>query len=153
MGLGFKNSRQSHNFIGTGRNIGFDHRHSPTVMLGRCLDVLGDLALPMALLIIGASLSFNMAQSRLMTILSASAMKLILLPGIGYRMHRICDLAAAYLTGIILLASPTATVSYVMAKEMKGDSELAVATISVSTLLSAVTFTLWLNVVGVKGAP
>ena len=121
------------------------------LVLGRCLDILSDLALPMALLIIGASLSFDMVQSRLMTILSAGVMKLFLLPGIGYLLYRIWDVAAAaYLPGIILLASPTATVTYVMAKEMQGDSELAVATISVSTLLSAITFTLWLNVVGVQ---
>ena len=121
------------------------------LVLGRCLDILSDLALPLALLIIGASLSFDLVQSRLMPILSAGVMKLILLPGIGYLMYRICDVTvAAYLPGIILLASPTATVTYVMAKEMKGDSELAVATISVSTLLSAITFTLWLTVVGVK---
>ena len=121
------------------------------LVLGRCLDILSDLALPLALLIIGASLSFEMVQSRLMTILSTGVMKLILLPGIGYLLYRICGVAVdAYLPGIILLASPTATVTYVMAKEMKGDSELAVATISVSTLLSAITFSLWLNVVGVK---
>ena len=121
------------------------------LVLGRCLDILSDLALPMALLIIGASLSFDMVQSRLMTILSAGAMKLFLLPGIGYLLYRIWDVAAGvYLPGIILLASPTATVTYVMAKEMQGDSELAVATISVSTLLSSITFTLWLNVVGVQ---
>jgi len=121
------------------------------LVLGRCLDILSDLALPLALLIIGASLSFDLVQSRLIPILSAGVMKLILLPGIGYLMYRICDVTvAAYLPGIILLASPTATVTYVMAKEMKGDSELAVATISVSTLLSAITFTLWLTVVGVK---
>lgn len=121
------------------------------LVLGRCLDILSDLALPLALLIIGASLSFDLVQSRLIPILSAGVMKLILLPGIGYLMYRICDVAvAAYLPGIILLASPTATVTYVMAKEMQGDSELAVATISVSTLLSAITFTLWLTVVGVK---
>ena len=91
-----------------------------------------------------------MVHARLMTILLVGVMKLILLPGIGYLMYRICDVAAtAYLPGIILLASPTATVTYVMAKEMKGDSELAVATISVSTLLSAITFTLWLAVAGV----
>jgi predicted permease len=120
------------------------------LVLGRCLDILSDLALPLALLIIGASLSFDLVQSRLMTILSVGVMKLILLPGIGYLMYRICDVAATvYLPGIILLASPTATVTYVMAKEMKGDSELAVATISVSTLLSAITFTLWLTVAGV----
>jgi predicted permease len=52
------------------------------------------------------------------------------------------------LPGLILLASPTATISYVMAKEMKGDADFAVAAISISTLLSAVTFTAWLNIAG-----
>ena len=47
---------------------------------------------------------------------------------------------------IILLASPSATISYVMAKEMKGDPDLAVIAISMCTLLSALTYTFWLNV-------
>jgi hypothetical protein len=37
-----------------------------------------------------------------------------------------------------------------MAKETKGDSDFAVAAISLHTLLSAITFTIWLNIVGVK---
>lgn len=119
------------------------------LIFGRCLDILSDLALPLALLIIGASLSFDMLRSRLTAVLSTAMMKLLLLPGIGYILYRICDVVPeAYLPGIILLASPTATVTYVMAKEMKGDSEFAVAAISLHTLLSAITFTMWLNVMG-----
>jgi predicted permease len=34
------------------------------LVLGRSLDILSDLALPLALLIIGASLSFDMVQSK-----------------------------------------------------------------------------------------
>ena len=120
------------------------------LVFGRCLDILSDLALPLALLIIGASLSFEMGRSRLVAVLSTGMMKLVLLPGIGFVLYRLFNvMPEAYLPGIILLATPTATVTYVMAKEMQGDSELAVATISVSTLLSAITFTFWLNVVGV----
>ena len=119
------------------------------LIFGRCLDILSDLALPLALLIIGASLSFDMLRSRLTAVLFTAMMKLVLLPGIGYILYRICDVVPeAYLPGIILLASPTATVTYVMAKEMKGDSEFAVAAISLHTLLSAITFTIWLNVTG-----
>ena len=118
-------------------------------VFGRCLDILSDLALPLALLIIGASLSFDMLRSRLTAVFSTAMMKLILLPGIGYMLYRLCNVVPeAYLPGIILLASPTATVTYVMAKEMKGDSEFAVAAISLHTLLSAITFSIWLNVAG-----
>lgn len=119
------------------------------LVLGRCLDILSDLALPLALLIIGASLSFDMVQSKLKAVLSCGLLKLILLPAIGFILYRLFNvMPEAYLPGIILLASPTATVTYVMAREMQGDSEFAVAAISLNTLLSAVTYTIWLSIVG-----
>ncbi len=119
------------------------------LVVGRCLDILSDMALPLALLIIGASLSFDMLQPRLMAVFSTGVLKLLLLPGIGYMLYRLCDLPPeSSLSGVILLASPTATVTYVMAKEMGGDSEFAVANISLNTLLSALTYTIWLSVTG-----
>jgi len=119
------------------------------LIIGRCLDILSDLALPLALLIIGASLSFDMLQSRLTAVFSTGMLKLFLLPGIGYALYRWCGLLPeSVLSGVILLASPTATVTYVMAREMGGDSEFAVATISLNTLLSALTYTIWLSILG-----
>jgi predicted permease len=50
------------------------------------------------------------------------------------------------LPAIILLASPTATIAYVMAREMSADSDFAVAAISATTLMSAFTFSFWLSV-------
>jgi hypothetical protein len=52
-----------------------------------------------------------------------------------------------YVPGLILLASPSATISYVMAVEMNGDADFAVTAISLSTLLSALTFFIWLHMV------
>jgi predicted permease len=76
-------------------------------------------------------------------------LKLILLPALGLIAYRVAGAAATeYIPGLILLASPTATVTYVMAREMKGDAEFAVAAISASTLLSAITFTVWLSLAG-----
>jgi predicted permease len=51
-----------------------------------------------------------------------------------------------YLPGLILLASPTATLTYVMAKEMSGDTDFAVAALSSCTILSAATFSIWLHI-------
>lgn len=116
------------------------------VIIQRSLDILSGLALPMALLIIGASISFQALRRRLKSALSAVAIKLLLMPALGY----VCFLSLGYgsqefLPALILLASPCATVSYVMAKEMKGDPDFAVITISLSTSLSAITYTLWLQ--------
>jgi hypothetical protein len=53
-----------------------------------------------------------------------------------------------YLPALILLASPTATLTYVMAEEMKGDTDFAVASLSICTMLSAATFSIWLHITG-----
>jgi len=55
---------------------------------------------------------------------------------------------ADFLPGLILLAIPTAMVAYVMAREMIGDDQFAVAAISTSTLTSALTYFVWMLVVG-----
>jgi predicted permease len=120
------------------------------LIIDRSLDILSGFALPMALLVIGGSLSFELMQLRILRVLSSSFMKLILLPGLGFALYRLFGLASQdYLPGLILLASPTATITYVMAKEMNGDTDFAVAAISISTMFSAITFTLWLHVAGI----
>ncbi|MFZ0131202.1 MAG: AEC family transporter [Desulfobacterales bacterium] len=119
------------------------------LIVDRSLKILSDLALPMALLIIGASLSFNLMRRNLAPVLVTTGLKLVLLPAVGLIAYRLAGVQAVdYLPGLILLASPTATVTYVMAREMRGDAEFAVAAISASTLLSALTFTVWLNLAG-----
>jgi len=119
------------------------------IIIDRCLDILSSLALPMALLIIGASLSFELMRSRMASILSACMLKLLVLPGIGFILFSLFEVSSqGFLPGLIILASPTATVTFVMAKEMNGDANFAVAAISFSTILSAVTFSAWLNFVG-----
>lgn len=119
------------------------------LIVDRSLSILGGLALPMALLIIGASLSFELVQLRILRVISSSFLKLMLLPAVGFLLYRVFDLALQdYLPALILLASPTATITYVMAREMRGDVDFAVAAISTSTLMSSVTFTLWINISG-----
>lgn len=116
------------------------------LVIGRSLKILGGLALPTALLLIGATLSFNLIRYYLKIVLIAATIKLALLPAIGWLLYLALHIPASdYMPALILLASPTATVAYVMSKEMQGDPEVAVATISAATLLSAVTFIFWLH--------
>jgi len=75
--------------------------------------------------------------------------KIIILPLVGLAFFLFFGLKAAeFLPGLILLATPTATVAYVLAKEMHADDEFAVAAISTSTLASALTYLVWLMAVG-----
>ena len=119
----------------------------PRVVL-RCLDILGGLAPPTALLLIGASLSLQLMRTYVRPTLSAVLLKLVLLPAFGLLLFDLFALSPDdYLPAIILLSSPTATVAYVMAREMHGDADFSVATISASTLFSSITFMLWLALV------
>lgn len=122
---------------------------SMPVVADRSLGILSGLALPMALLIIGASLSFDLLHRDVVGVLLITVMKLLLLPGVGFILFGMFNVTAGqFIPGLILLASPSATLTYIMAREMNGDPDLAVAAISVTTLLSAVTFVVWLNVAG-----
>ena len=118
------------------------------VILDRSLKILSGMALPLALLVIGTSISFAQMRQQLRVTTLISILKLMLLPALGLAFFHILELGSIeYLPALILLASPTATVSYVMASEMAGDADLATAAISITTLVSAVTFTLWLSLV------
>jgi predicted permease len=99
---------------------------------------IGYIALAIAFYALGNE---GLVRSRIASVMSASIIKLIVLPGLGFLGFRFLGLSAQdYLPGLILLATPTATIAVVMAHEIDGDMDFAVATVSVSTLLSAISF-------------
>lgn len=118
------------------------------LVIDRALSIIKGMALPLALLIIGATLSFEQFKSRMKLILFSSAAKLIVMPGISLLCFTILNInRVEYLPAIIILAAPSATLTYVMAMEIGGDPELAGAAISFSTLVSAMTYTVWLAII------
>ena len=113
--------------------------------IDRGLSIISGMALPSALLVIGASLSFGLIKANIRLVLAAGLLKLAALPALGILAYYLAGIPSAqFLTGLILLSAPTATISYVMAGEMNGSTDLASAAISMNTLLSALTFILWL---------
>ena len=116
--------------------------------MDRSLEILSGMALPLALLIIGSSISPNLVRTHLRVSFLAGIFKLFLLPGIGLATYSLFNVPPEQLApGIILLACPTATITYIMAAEMKGSTSLASSTISLNTLLSGLTFFFWLGLV------
>lgn len=117
------------------------------MIVDRTLSILSGMALPLALLLIGASISFKVIQSYLTQIMEICLLKLVVMPGVGLLLFRLFSIPQPeYLPAFILLGSPTATMVYVMAREMDGDEAFAVAALSACTMLSAVSFTIWLNI-------
>jgi predicted permease len=116
------------------------------LLVDRTLQLVSQMALPLALLVMGASLSFGLIYKETILVLVSVLLKLILLPALGWAGFALLSINPVdYLPALILLASPTATIVYVMGNEMHGNPDLATATISISTLVSALTFSFWLK--------
>ena len=117
------------------------------VVVERTLKIVSGMSLPTALLLIGATLNFDLMKSQFRQLILTNLMKLVLLPSMGFLLYTLWDVPSdLYVPGLILLAAPSATVSYVMAREMNGDADFAVAAISSSTLFSSLTFSIWLHI-------
>jgi predicted permease len=112
------------------------------VALARGLDSLGKMAMPLALLSIGASLNFARVRDNLALAGVAAVLNVMVLPLIGLGLCRLWGLSGAEtLIALLFLACPTATSTYVYAQQLKGDPLFASNVIVLSTVLSA--FSLW----------
>jgi len=117
------------------------------LILDRALDILRGMALPLALLIIGASLSFEKLKPRFLNVMISCFFKVMVAPAIGFILFKVLSVHSDnYLPGLIILSSPSATLTYIMAKEIGGDPDFAVAAISICTIISGLTYGLWLSV-------
>lgn len=101
------------------------------------LRALGQAALPLGLLCVGAALEFGAARTWAGPVLAASAVKFALVPlaaalacaGLG--LH-----GPAAATALLFQALPTASSSYVMARQLGGDAALMAAIIAAQTVLA-----------------
>lgn len=103
----------------------------------RVLEALGHMALPLALMGVGARLDVKNFQNKLGIPLSAAVLNVVILPLIGYLIGRLLDLSRGeMLIALLFLAGPTASSTYIYAREMKGDPVLAGNVILLSTCIS-----------------
>ena len=119
-------------------------------MLDMSLDLVGRTALPLALLSVGAGLDVARLRSEWTGAAVTCALKLGVCPALMYFGLRALGTDGTALAGPVLLAAtPTAVVSYVMAREMRGDEQLAGAMVIGTTLMSLPASIVWLLVLGV----
>lgn len=108
-------------------------------VLDKTFTALGEMALPLGLLGVGGSLVTVKFGVHWRAPLAAALLKTLLSPLLGWIVGRALGLGGLEMKVLlILLACPTAIVSYTMALEMKGDEPLASGTIVLSVLTSVV---------------
>jgi malonate transporter len=104
------------------------------------LRLLGQAAMPVALLCVGAGLDFKALRASSAHIGAACAARLLVAPAIvwavAYAMQ-LSPLSIAIAVGIA--ATPTAAAGYTLSREMGGDARLMAAIITATTLVSAIT--------------
>ncbi len=109
----------------------------------RTLQSLGQIALPLALLGIGATLAQRKVAGRAKPAVVSSLIKIFCAPAVGLLAAGFLGLGAGETRiALLLLASPTAAVSYVMTEQLGGDGPLSAAIVVVSSVLSAISMSL-----------
>ena len=115
------------------------------VIAAKTIDSMASLTTPLALICLGATFDVKKALVNSRLVIIATAIRLVVIPSI---MVPLCYLlgfrGTELVTLFILFSGPTAVSSFVMAKNMGGDSDLA-AQIVLSTSLFSV-FTLFVGV-------
>jgi hypothetical protein len=114
-------------------------------MIDRTFRLLTPATLPLSLLCLGGSFSFERARKGFAAAALATFLKGVVLTGIGIVLYRWMGLSGEDMRiGAIMLGCPTAVVTYVMAARLRGDTDLAGTIVIVSTAASAITITGWL---------
>jgi predicted permease len=116
----------------------------PWGWLGTTVNTLADLAFPGALLALGAQLEFGQWRRLWRSLGVASAIKLVLMPAVGWWVLSVTGASPREAAiGVLLLAAPTAVASHPVAADLGGDVELASSCVLVTTVLSVATYVVW----------
>lgn len=124
---------------------------TPQLVL-KTVESFAKLASPLALVCIGVTFEGGKALKKIKPTIVAAFYKTILQPAIflpvaismGFTKEKLIAL-------IIMLGSPTTPSCYIMAKNMNNDGVLTSSVVMLTTLLSAVTLTLWIFIVKSMG--
>jgi len=106
---------------------------------------IGSTASPIALLVVGATFEGRKALAKLKPSITATVIKLIILPLIFFPFAILCGFRGSELVAIlVMLGSPTTVSCYIMAKNMKNDAVLTSSIVVLATLFSSITLTSWI---------
>jgi len=111
------------------------------------LEILGRPALPLGLLAIGVGLSLGGLRSAAAPLVTSTVLKLLLMPALAYGAATLAGLGTDYARTLVLFGSlPTATSSYILARQLGGDAPLMAAIITVQTIAAMGTIPLVLGI-------
>jgi malonate transporter and related proteins len=109
------------------------------------LDIIGRAALAAGLLVVGAGLELSRLRRPGFATVLAVVLKLLVMPLLAFMLARTLGVhGVALQTVMIAAAVPTATASYILARQMGGDARLMAEITTIQTLLSMLTLPVFL---------
>jgi len=118
------------------------------VIVASLTELLGQMALPMGLLAVGAGLSFSSMSVDLRAQFCSIVVKLLLMPGLVWLITTslaVDELIRAIL--VLLFAMPTAPSGFILARQLGGNGKMIASLITLQTLLAMFSLPLWLLLV------
>ena len=138
------------------KSAGISFRLSNIAPLFTVFNYLSNMAIPLALLVLGAQFEFSAVSSLKREIIFGVVVRTVVVPafalGIAYFFFREHFAAAQFATFVALFATPVAVPSVPMVQEMGGDVTLAGQLVVWSTLVSAITVFLFTFLLRLGGA-
>lgn len=114
------------------------------------LALLGEAALPMGLLAVGAGLRRMESSTLKGFMIYLTLVKLIAVPAAAYVVGRWLALPPLYFhAALVLAALPTASSAYILAVRMNGDGALVASLVALNVLVAAISLPIWLALAGV----
>lgn len=115
-------------------------------LLQKPLIDLGAIATPLAIICVGATLSFDALKRYKNYLIWATVGRLVIVPGVFLGVCLVLGLRGIELAGLFLIyATPVASSSYPMARELDGNGELAGLGVAVSNVACLFTLFLWIT--------
>ncbi|USZ67524.1 AEC family transporter [Halorussus salilacus] len=113
------------------------------------LDAVGSLALPLALVCVGASLRIDLPGVDLGATGSVVALKIGAMPALAWAVFSVLGVdTATFTASVVMLGTPTAVSTFVFASELGGDAEFASLNVFATTLASIGTLFVLISLVG-----
>jgi predicted permease len=115
------------------------------------VEMLSSMGSPLILLAVGAGLQIAAVKADRIPIISAAVFKLALQPLMAFLLFKYLiplDNPMHFKVAVMTFAFPSALSTYIMVKQYKSDSEMTAAIIMMTTLLSIVTMSVWILILG-----
>jgi len=115
----------------------------------RTIKMLNDAAIPVITVFLGVMISrIKLKKKNLCTILFASLHKILIIPTIAFFAAKLIGMNGLFYTVFVIeSAMPTAMNASVIASALDEKPEIVSSEVALSTVLSAITLTLWINIV------